>query len=396
MKTYKIIYQESGTLKHTIIESENIQNENLPFNVISVNEIKKVKNSIFKKRVTNGEVLALFSELNIMLQANVLLNDAVKILYKNTKNEELKEILFTLLSALENGKQLDEQLKSYKNVLGELPLIFLKIAQENGNLKTVMNSLVVILQNRKQIKDTIFNSLRYPIVLSLSLFGLILFSFYFIIPKFEHLFLQYNSNLPLSTQMLLNLKVFIHSYFIYFLCALIIGIVAIKIQYTINKKFRYKIDKFLILHVPLLNRVIFYTNFQLFFLSITILLNDKYKFQTAFVNAQIVIKNLFLSNSLTNINQQIQSGKSISFAFENSKLFDDLVLRLISIGEQSNSLPITINECEKIYKKRVEDSFKKFVIYIEPLFLILISSFIVWLMLAIFMPIWNLNDAMNM
>lgn len=136
--------------------------------------------------------------------------------------------------------------------------------------------------------------------------------------------------------------------------------------------------------------------FNSFFLCITILLNDKYTFQTAFLNAKVLMRNNYLKAKLKVINQQIQSGKSILFAFENTKLFDDLILRLISVGEQSNSLNITINEVEKIYSKRMEKAFKSFATNIEPIFFILISTFIVWLMLAIFMPIWNLSDAMNM
>ncbi len=395
MKTYKITYQEEGKLKHTVINCESIQNETLPFNTILVTEVKTQKSKFFKTSVKQSDVLALFNELNIMLQANILLNDAVEILYKNTKNEEVKEFLSAFLNALQNGKKLDVALEPYKNILGELPLVFLKIAQENGNLKTIISSLLSILRNKKLIKEQFISALRYPIILLLSLCCLLFFSFYFIIPKFEHLFLQYGENLPLATKLLLSFKVFIHNYFIYLLISITLIIGFIKIQYKNSMNFRYEVNKFFIMRIPVVSKLILHTNLQLFFLSISILLNDKYKFQTAFVNAQILIKNLYLSNTLSKINQQIQSGKSISFAFENSNLFDDLVLRLVSVGEQSNSLPITIKECEKIYEKRLKESFKSFMFYIEPLFLILISSFIIWLMLAIFMPIWNLNDAMK-
>lgn len=396
MKTYKITYQENGILKNIIVKSENIQNESLPFNVVSQIQIKNEQKKIFKKRVQSSEVLALFNELNIMLQANILFNDAVEILYDNTKNAQVKEILFTLLHALKNGKKLDCALQPYRAILGTLPLVFLKIAQDNGNLKTIMNSLVLVLKSKKESKKIVMSSLRYPFILSLSLLGLTLFTFYFIVPKFEHLFFQYESNLPLATKWLLNFKDIMHNYFLYIVGLLFGTLIFMRAKYKNSETFKYKVDKFLVLKIPLLSKVIFFANFQVFFLSITILLNDKYKFQTAFLNSEVLISNCYLKSKLKEINQQIQSGKAILFAFENSNLFDDLVLRLISVGEQSNSLPITISEVEKIYKKRVEEAFESFAAYIEPVFFILISTFIVWLMLAIFMPIWNLNDAMNM
>jgi len=396
LKTYKIVYQENKTLKTIIIKSKDIYKETLPKNIIAREEIVIKKRIKFKKRVQSSEVFALFNELNIMLQANILFNDAVEILHKSTKNTQLKEMLFTLTHALKNGKKLDEELKPYRAILGTLPLVFLRIAQDNGNLKTVMNSLVLVLKSKQDSKEILTSSLRYPFVLSLSLLFLTLFSFYFVVPKFEHLFLQYESNLPWATKALLYFKELVHNYFFYFSSFLIALIFLMQVKYKQSQTFRYQVDKCLILYLPLLSKVIFYTQFQLFFLSVTILLNDKYKFQTAFNNSHVLISNCYLKEKLKKINQQIQSGKSILFAFENAKLFDELVLRLISVGEQSNSLHITINEVEKIYKKRVKDSFKSFTAYIEPIFFILISTFIVWLMLAIFMPIWNLSDAMNM
>lgn len=396
MKKYKIVYQENGKRKTTVIVSNNIKNESLPFTVISQKEISSKPIKLMQRKVQSSEILALFNELDIMLQANILLNDAVEILYENTKNSRLKEILFTMLHTLKNGKKLNEELKQYESILGILPLVFLKIAQDNGNLKTVMHSLVMVLQSKQYSKEILITALRYPLILSVSLLFLTLFTFYFIVPKFEHLFLQYESNLPMATQWLLNSKYYLHHYFFYFLGFFTLGVVVVLSKYKNSQSFKYAVDKFLVLKIPIVSRVIFYANFQIFFLSIRILLNDKYKFQTAFLNSDVLIRNCYLKEKLKVINQQIQSGKPILFAFENSNLFDDLILRLISVGEQSNSLHITINEVEKIYKKRLENSFKSFATYIEPIFFILISTFIVWLMLAIFMPIWNLSDAMNM
>lgn len=396
MRKYKIVYLEKGKRKTTVIMSEDIKNESFPFTIINQKEIPLQSIKAMKKRVKSSEVLALFNELDIMLQANILLNDAVEILYENTKNSQLKEILLTMLQALKNGKKLDVELKQYEKILGVLPLVFIKIAQENGNLKTVMHSLVLVLQSKQHSKEILIAALRYPFILSVSLLFLTLFTFYFIVPKFEHLFLQYESNLPMATQWLLHAKYYLHHYFLYILIVSVSIFLFLLAKYKNSEIFRYKVDHYLVVNIPLLSKVIFNSHFQLFFLSMTILLDDKYKFQTAFLNSHILIHNGYLKAKLHVINQQIQSGKPISFAFENSNLFDDLILRLISVGEQSNSLHITINEVEKIYKKRLENSFKSFATYIEPIFFILISTFIVWLMLAIFMPIWNLSDAMNM
>jgi general secretion pathway protein F len=396
MKTFKIIYQEKGQTKTTILQTNNLSKEKLPINIIAIESIEHNKREKRKKHVTQTQLLYLFSELNIMIQANILLNDALEILYQNTQHETLKEILHTLIKSLENGKSFSNELQAYEKILDKTTIAMLKIAQDHGNLKEIMHSLVTLLQNRQNHKEKIKESLRYPLILLVSLCALVLFSFYFVVPKFEHLFTQYENNLPFATMLLLKVKAFLHHYGAFFLLIVVLASFGFWYAYYKNKTFTYSIDKFIIIHAKGINHLIMIMHLQIFFKCIAILLQDKYKFQTAFENSLILITNVYLKEKLSQINQQIQSGKSISFAFKSSGLFDNLTLRLISVGQKSNSLLTTVNEIEKIYQKRLDDSLKRFTHYIEPLFFIIISAVVIWIMMAIFIPIWNLSDALTM
>jgi general secretion pathway protein F len=396
MKQYKITYQDKKQTKSMLIYTHDLNKEKLPLNIINIECLKQSRKIKRKKRVSKTQLIHLFSELNIMIQANILLNDALEILYENTQHETLKEIVFTIIKSLENGKSLSQELQPFNKILDTTTIAMLKIAQDHGNLKEVMHSLVKLLQNRQQHQQRFKDSLRYPMILLFSLFFLMLFTLYFVVPKFEHLFEQYENNLPLATALLLHLKTFLHQYGIVFSIILAALIFIFFYAYYHQKTFMYKVDKFVIKHLKGVNYLILMMNLQIFFQSIAILLHDKYKFQTAFENSLILIRNSYLKEKLSQINQQIQSGKSISFAFRNSNLFDNLTLRLISVGQKSNALLITVHEIEKIYQKRLDDSLKRFTHYIEPLFFIIISTVVIWIMMAIFIPIWNLSDALTM
>lgn len=83
---------------------------------------------------------------------------------------------------------------------------------------------------------------------------------------------------------------------------------------------------------------------------------------------------------------------SINNSFSKTKLFDDIVLNLINTGEISNSLVITIDEIKKIYKNRFNDKINLLTSLIQPIFLIVIMGLILWIVLAIFMPIWDMGN----
>ena len=86
------------------------------------------------------------------------------------------------------------------------------------------------------------------------------------------------------------------------------------------------------------------------------------------------------------------NGKSIKISFCESKMFDDIVLNLINTGEVSNSLPLVISEIKMIYKNRFDEKISFLISLIQPVFLIFIMILILWIVIAIFVPIWDMGN----
>ena len=92
------------------------------------------------------------------------------------------------------------------------------------------------------------------------------------------------------------------------------------------------------------------------------------------------------------IDNLLQNGNSINDSFFKTQIFDDIVLNLINTGEVSNALSITIDEIKKIYKNRFNEKMNLLISLIQPIFLIVIMGLILWIVLAIFMPIWDMGN----
>jgi type II secretory pathway component PulF len=172
MIKYKIIYQDKGKIKsikiHALGLSELKQEKEYPKNVISVEEIKPFS---FNIDITMGsvkkeDILSLFYELDIMLQANLPLPDAVDILLSNNKNNStIRNILKSMMNAMENGTPIYQVLKKYKKVVGYLPIAFFKLGEENGNVKQSIHSLYEIMSLSAKNKKLVRSKLNYPIII---------------------------------------------------------------------------------------------------------------------------------------------------------------------------------------------------------------------------------------
>ena len=328
-----------------------------------------------------------------MLQANININDALEILIKNKKDKNILEFLKAIKYSLSNGKSISENLDNFQ--INHIVLSFLEISQKYGNLASNMKALSQLLTEDSEIKKSFIKAISYPIILIISFFISLISIFTFVIPKFKMIFEQSQNQLPLATEILLETQHILENYSYLIFLFLLVFSFGLIFFYKYNKNFEYVIHKLLIEKIFLVKDV--YLNMQLYklFLVIDIMLKSNYEFHKAFISSKILLKNKYLLDKIALIDNLLQNGKSINDSFLKTNIFDDIVLNLINTGEISNSLGITIGEIRKIYKNRFYDKMNLLTSLIQPIFLIVIMALILWIVLAIFMPIWNMGTMIN-
>ncbi|MDN5101621.1 type II secretion system F family protein [Aliarcobacter butzleri] len=395
MKKYKIKYQKDEKVEELILKTSDLTNENLPQNILEIKEEKESFKIDFKRkiRIYNKKINLLFYELNLMLQSNINFSDALDILIKNRKDKDIVKLLQIIKESFLSGKSIDENLKEFN--INHLVISFLRNCQNSGNITLNINALSKLLIENSELKKSFYKAISYPIFLFITFFLSIVTIFTFVIPKFKTIFFQVKDELPLATKILLVFENFFVNYSFYFFCFFSFIIIFIIYFYKQNAKFEYFIDKFMIRKIVLFKDI--YLNMQLykFFLLIDIMLKSNYEFHKAFISSKLLLKNKYLLDKIYIIDNLLQNGKSINNSFSKTKLFDDIVLNLINTGEISNSLVITIDEIKKIYKNRFDDKMSFLISLIQPIFLVTIMGLILWIVLAIFMPIWNMGNMIN-
>ena len=212
MKKYKIKYQDENEIKELILTSLNLSNEQLPANIIEIFEYKKEFNfNLFgKKTIEDKKINLLFYELNLMLQSNINISDALNILIKNKKDKNIIEFLESIKYSLSSAKPIDENLKDFK--INYLISAFLKISQDNGNISSNIKALTFLLNENYEIKKSFIKAISYPLILIFSFLLSLISIFTFVIPKFEMIFSQSTQELPIATKILLKTQYIFENY----------------------------------------------------------------------------------------------------------------------------------------------------------------------------------------
>lgn len=392
LKKYKVTYQENGILKSLILQSDDIKNEELPQNII---EIKSSFNLTlnFRKTISDEKIKNILYELSLMLNSKILLNEAFDILIKNEKKEEIKSFLKSLKNSLINSTNINENLKDFK--INSLIKSIFEIIQQSGNPKENINFLSNIINENIETKKEFKKVMIYPSILFITFFLALIGIFEFVVPNFESIFKSFSSKLPMATQVLLATKKLFDNHLGFIILSFCLINFTFYLLFKYEKKFKKLIDFLLVEKLSIISHLYRYKNLFIFFVLVEILMKSSYDFLSSFSKAKVSIKNQYLLDKITQIENLLKSGKTIRFAFESANLFDDIVLNLINSGEVSNQVIEVIGEIKKIYKKRFDEKLKVFSLLIEPLFFIIIMALIVWIILAIFVPLWSMSDMLK-
>lgn len=396
MKRYRIKYQNNDLIEEIFVETLNLRDEKLPKNILEIKEERKRFNfNIKKKKKLNKKDLnLLFYELSLMVNSNINLTDSIDILIKNKKDKNLIEFLNAMKYSFSNGKPIRENLIGFN--IDNLIISFLENLQNSGNSALNLNALNSLLKQNEEIKKSFMKALSYPIVLSMALFLSIFTIFTFVLPKFKTIFFQVQTELPIATRFLLIFDDFFQNYFLIFLIIFFFLFLVLLYFYKNSSKFEGFLDKIFVENLFLIKDVYLSMQFYKFFLVIDIMLKSNYEFHKALISSKILLKNKYLLDKISIIDISLQNGKSINESFFRTKIFDDIVLNLINTGEVTNSLDVTIYEIKEIYKNRFYEKINLLISLIQPIFLLIIMGLILWIVLGIFLPIWDMGNIINL
>jgi len=393
---YKIVYQENRKVNTIILEATDLeqlkQHNDFPFNIIKIKEIKAINSDIFSSKNPKKEVYEFFVQLDMMLSANLTFSQSIDLLLESGQDKKIEEVLNVIQQSLSTSLSLDKALSSYTRYLGKTSVLFLKLGFENGNIKESIHSLVEILDEDIKSSEKLREVMRYPLILICSLFISIGMIFIYVLPNFEFIFTLLKDDIPLSTTLLIWIKNFMDKYWSITIIGL--GVFTLFFLFLIQKN-RYRYDKIILLKIPIFSKVLRDYYFYRLFLSLSIIVKSKYQFQIALENSKNIVSNLYVKEIIENILISLKNGITISEAFEKSSLFDSLTIKMLSTADNTNKHEHILVDITAQYKKRFHKSLKNFSSAIEPILIFIISLVVLWLILAIMLPIWNLGAVIN-
>jgi type IV pilus assembly protein PilC len=342
-----------------------------------------------KNEIKTEEFLVFNQQLSALIKAGLPILRSLDLLKSQIKNPVLKRHVSDVRDRVHSGAMLSEALRAQ----GVFPTIYtasIFAGERSGDLVNVINRHIHYEKTVLSVKKRFINSLIYPaflIVLSIVMVGVILA---YVIPRFAELYRDLNVTLPMPTRILIAVATTLQSNAIFILPAIIGGSVALWL-WTGTESGRIWLDR-MKLTVPVMGNL--WTMFSMAQLSRTLamLLQGGTPLLSALEVARDSSGNSVISRSITQAVGEVREGKTLSDSLERSGHFPALSIEMMRVGEQTGSLPEMLNHVADFYDEDVNIKTTALLSYVEPAILIFVASFVAYILISLYLPIFSLGS----
>ena len=339
-------------------------------------------------------LVATIRQLSVMTNAGISIHDSIKETANSTEDKRLKEIFQTIDEDLNQGASLTQSIENFQEELGDVTVAMIRLGESTGNMADALAKLASILQEVWDNQQKFKKAIRYPITVICAIIIAFVILMILVVPQFREIFEQLNAELPLPTKILLNIEYVMTNYGFYILGALAFIGYLLRKYYLESEEFQDKVDKYL-LKVYLIGKIIFYSNMSRFNLIFTELVRAGLPIADALDTAVITVSNKDIKKKLSGVKILVGRGVSLTEAFRDTNLYENMLIQMISAGEQSGSLDDMTGKVTDYYRMKFNDIIDNISNYIEPILLVFIAGMVLLLALGIFLPMWDLSKAVK-
>ena len=327
------------------------------------------------------------------INAGVTITKSIKNIADSNKNVLLKSILNQLYEDINAGTDFSTALAKHPKQFDQMYVNIVKAGEASGNLEKAMGSLAVYMEKTENMHQTIKSAMMYPkFVLSFTVV-IVFVILWKIIPVFQTLFSSLGGQLPAPTQLLVDGSEIIQNHFF-----LLFGIIA-AIWYGIKMAFKLKSvnnnwEKFII-SVPLFGELVRQIIVSRVTSTLALLLSSGTSMLQSIEISAKVANNYIYEGALKQCGIDVSNGIELSVAFKKANRFDDVLIQLIETGEETGKIDDLMKKIAEYYDAEVALKIKGFSSLMEPLLIVIMGAVIGSIVVAIYLPIFTMGQALE-
>jgi type II secretory pathway component PulF len=341
------------------------------------------------QKIKMKELVLFTRQMSTLFNAGIPVLGILVALEDQVETPKFKRVVRQVRLDIEGGLSLSESMEKHPDVFDVLYTSMIAAGEAGGVMEELLKRLASMMERQVETDAKVKGAMSYPKMVISAMTIAVVILMVKVVPIFVNMFEKAKIELPLATQILIGANKAFFDYWYFLLGGIILTVIAFK-KYTATETGHYNWDMFM-LKVPIMGPIVLRSSMAKFARVFSTLQAGGVSILNILSVTAKVVDNVVISSIVLGLRDSVQEGLGLAAPLKQSGLIPPLVIQMIAAGEESGALDEMLSKVADYYDDEVDHAVKNLSSMIEPILLLFMACLVLFLALAIFMPMWDMT-----
>jgi len=341
-------------------------------------------------KVTTKDVVVFSRQFSTMVNAGLPILQGLTIVAEQAENPDFRKVMAKVRDDISNGIPLSEAMGKFPKVFSTLYVNMVKAGEQGGILDVIFERLSEYMEKAEGVARKVKSAMMYPMVVMTVAVVVVIFLMMKVVPTFAEVFESFGGKLPWPTQIVMDLSNFLANRW-YVLLGATVGTLVVVTLYRKTKAGAYNWDA-MMLKLPVFGALVQKSAIAKFARTLGTLIKSGVPIMDALETVAKTAGNLVVERAVNKARESVREGKTLTQPLKESKVFPPMVTQMINVGEETGALDTMLSKISDFYEEEVDTAVDGLTSIIEPILIVFLGGTIGFIVVAMFMPMFEMGN----
>lgn len=345
------------------------------------------------KKIQNIDITIFLRQLATMTKAGVPLMQGLEIVADGLENPAMQKVVLSIKDDVSAGNDFASCLKKFPDAFDQLTCALIESGEQSGALEQMLDRVAIYKEKSEALKQKISKALKYPIVILIIASIVTIILLLKVVPTFEAMFSSFGSELPAATQVVVAMSKWVQEYYIMLIGSVVATVIGIKQAIKTSPQVAEALDR-AILKAPVVGNIIQKGAIARFGRVLSTTFAAGVPLVDALESVAEASGNVVYRDAILKIRDDVSTGTQMNASIKSTGVFPNMVAQMVAIGEESGALDAMLEKVATYYEEEVDNLVDGLTAMIEPLVMAFLGVVVGGMLIAMYLPIFAMGDAM--
>lgn len=347
--------------------------------------------SLGNNRIEPADIALFTRQMATMMRAGVPLIQSFDIVANGLEKPAMRDLVLDVKDRVASGGGFAEALRANPNYFDELYCNLVESGEQSGALETMLSRIALYKEKSEALKKKIKKALTYPIIVLVFAVVVTIILLWRVVPVFADMFSGFGADLPVLTQMVVNMSDWMAANILYVVVGTVGGITLFMQGMKRSKAFRHRVQRIMV-KLPIIGKLAKTAAIARYARTLSTTFAAGVPLIEALKSAAGASGNIVFFEAIEQVRVDVESGTELNEAMSHNPLFPPMLVQMVTIGEQAGSLDDMLGRAANIYEEEVDAMVDGLTAMIEPFIMAFLAIVVGGLLVAMYMPIFTMGS----